>query len=94
VITQPYTGGAADTDKLFKEMSLLNKDHGEGWVEITPTVDKDEQTAILAPLSQTRTRLRRIGNGKRLTMRFYNDGFDEDCEIHGFEVPYIPVGRR
>lgn len=94
VETQPYTENAPDIDKLFKEISLINKNHEEGWVAITPIVDKDEQTEILAPLSQNRTRLRRIGNGKRLTMRFYNDGFDEDCEIHGFEVPFTVTGRR
>jgi hypothetical protein len=94
VETQPYTEAAADLDKLFKEMSLLTRDQDGGFVQITPTVDKDEQTMFLAPLGQTRTRLRRLGNGRLLSLRFYHDTFEEDCEIHGFEVPFHATGRR
>jgi hypothetical protein len=94
VETQPYTEAAADIDKLFKELSLLTRDEGGGFVQITPTVDKDEQTMFLAPLGQTRTRLRRLGNGRLLTLRFVHDTLEEDCEIHGFEVPFHATGRR
>lgn len=94
VETQPYTETVPDVQKLFKELSLLTRDQGGGFVQVTPTVDKDEQTTILAPLGQTRTRLRRLGNGRLLTLRFTHDTFEEDCEIHGFEAPFHVTGRR
>lgn len=94
VLTQPYTENVPDLHKVFLELSLINKAHGEGWVEITPTIDNDTQTMFIAPIEKNRTRLRRLGAGRLLSLRFQNSGFEEACEIYGFEVPFNVLGRR
>jgi hypothetical protein len=94
VLTQPYTENAADYHKLFHEMSLINKNQGSGFIRVGPAVDADVQRTFLVPQDRSRTRCRRIGNGRLLTVEFVHDTMYEDCEIHGFEVPFTVTGRR
>lgn len=94
VITQPYTESLPDVHKLFHELSVINRAQGSGYVEITPTVDNERQNSILCPIERNRTRLRRIGNGRLLSLEFFHDTMYEDCEIHGFEIPFTITGRR
>jgi hypothetical protein len=94
VITQPSTVGAPDHHKLFHELSVINKNQGSGFIEIRPTVDLDVQNSFLIPQDRDRTRCRRIGNGRLLSLQFIHDTLYEDCEIHGFELPFTVTGRR
>lgn len=94
VITQPYTEGLPDYHKLFHELSMLLKSQGTGFVEITIFIDNEEQTPILCPMETNRKRLRRAGNGRLLSLRFFNDALYQDCELHGIELPITVTGRR
>lgn len=94
VITQPYTETLPDTHKLFHECSVINRNQGGGYVRAQFYVDNDMQAFILCPMHRDRTRLRRIGNGRLLIVEFLHDTMYEDCEIHGFEVPFTITGRR
>jgi len=94
VVTQPYSENAADRHKLFHELSVINKNQGSGYMVIQAFVDNESQTSFLTPQDRSRTRCRRIGNGRLLTLSFFHDTMYEDCEIHGFEIPFTITGRR
>jgi hypothetical protein len=94
VLTQPYTEGAADLHKLFHEASLINKSQGSGYIEVQPTLDDSVQGSFLVPQDRNRSRCRRIGNGRLLTIRLKHDTLYEDCEVYGFEIPFTITGRR
>jgi hypothetical protein len=94
VITQPYVENAPDAHKLFKEASVINKAQAAGNLTVTATIDAVTQAAMTAPLTTNRTRLRRLGAGRLLTMRFQHSTAAQGCEIYGFEVPFHILGRR
>ena len=94
VLTQPYTENLPDVHKLFHELSMIQAAQASGFVGITPYVDNEQQTQILCPIETNRKRLRRIGNGRLLSVEFIHDTMYEDCEIFGFEIPFTITGRR
>lgn len=94
VMTQPYTEGAADVHKLFHELSVINKSQGSGFIEIQSILDLSVQASFLVPQDRNRSRCRRIGPGRLLTLRFKHDTLYEDCEVYALEVPFTILGRR
>lgn len=94
VVTQPFTGDQPDRHKYFGDLSVLTMAQEDGYVEVTPTLDAETQTPVLCPLDANRTRLRRIGVGRLLTLKFANDAFEQNAQILGFEIPVHTVGRR
>lgn len=94
VQTQPITGEAPDREKLFREMSVLCHEQAAGTLTITPTLNATAVAAISAPLTSPRSRLRRIGRCRLLTLRFQNSEVDQECEVYGFEIPFHILGRR
>lgn len=86
-----------DIDKYFGEMALLVKDVGGGTLTITPTVGPLDTAAspdITHSLDLHRGRLRRLGCGRVLDLRFRNQEVGQEVEIYGYEIPWHELGRR
>ncbi len=97
VLTAAHHGGDPDVHHYWGELTPLTKRESAGTLVITPTLgdlDAIPQAPILHDLTQERARLRRIGVGRLLQLRFENDELDQEVELYGYEVPRHTVGRR
>jgi hypothetical protein len=94
VMTQPYSQGAPDKHKLFHEPSMINKNQSSGFFQVWAMIDDENQAMFLVPQDRSRTRCRRLGNGRLMVLEFIHDTLYEDCELYGVEIPITITGRR
>jgi hypothetical protein len=86
-----------DIEKLFLQPAVINKIEAGGTLSVVPTagaLNASEQTTISLSLTTGRHRPRRLGVGRFLKLRFYNNEDQRNVEIYGVEVPFHEVGRR
>lgn len=98
VLTPKYYGDAPDVEHTWLEMSLLTRLETQGFLKVTVTLgrqaDSPQTNVMLADLVLERERLRRLGDGASLQVRFEQEDVDQPVTIHGFEVPFFEKGRR
>lgn len=78
-------------------LSMLTKVENGGTLTITPTVgrlDSTAQDAISHDLTKGRERLRNLGVGPLMRLRFTQSAASRGCSIYGYETTAFEVGRR
>ena len=97
IITKWYDGDLPDIDKYWGELSVLGKVQSAGTLTVTPKVgylDASSSAALSMSMSNGRQRLGRIGHGKLVKLTFTHSTAAQPVELYGFELPFVPVGRR
>lgn len=92
-----HNGDAPDIKHYWGELSMLSKIETAGALTVTPYVgrlDATAGTAISHDLTLGRQRLRRIGVGDMVRLRFQNSDLNQGVTIYGYELPWFEVGRR
>jgi len=90
-------GNAPDIEHWWGELSVLSKVEAAGILSIYPTIGRLETAegpTISADLTKGRQRMRILGVGPGMKLRFQQDTVNQGCTIYGFEVPWFEVGRR
>ncbi len=93
--------GEPDLEKYFGELSVFNEaESTSGNLIVTPTVGDLDIEPPQAPfpaidLTNSRTRMGRLGVGKQMTLEFDENTLNQDVVLRGYEVnPVALVGRR
>lgn len=103
VVTARDDQGSPDYDKYFGELSIHTKPLLRGTLNVQSVAGEVDdkrtfetlQQADHVDLTQSRSRVHRIGNGKAMRLRFRNNEVDVDPIIRGYEVnPVRIIGRR
>jgi hypothetical protein len=97
IITKFHNGNAPDIEHYWGELALLTKPEEDGTLEVIPTVgdlDAIAQSSIDVDLTEDRHRLRRLGVGRFVQLRFKNDENHQSVTIYGYEIPFHEMGRR
>lgn len=97
VQTKFHSMQTPDIDKFFGQLSVISKIELAGTLTITPYVgglNASAGTAISHTLTTGRERLRRLGTGRYVKLRFQEATDSQSCELYGFELPYHELGRR
>lgn len=92
-----YSADAPDITHAWLELSVLSKIESAGSLYVTPYVgrlDASAGTQINADLTKGRERLRRLGIGPLMRLRFRQNDVNQSASIYGFEIPFFEVGRR
>lgn len=92
-----YSADAPDIVHVWLEMSVFSKVESSGTLTITPYLgglDATAGPAILHSLTTGRQRLRRIGTGRLMRLRFRQNDVNQACSILGVEIPFFEAGRR
>lgn len=92
-----HSGAAPDVVHYWGELSILTRVEAGGTLTITPKVgrlDAAAQTSISHDLTLGRQRLRRLGVGPLMNLRFQNSEANQRVELYGYEVDWFQVGRR
>lgn len=92
-----HYGNAPDIEHYFGELSMLTKIESSGVLTITPTVGRLNSAAgtdISHDLTKGRERLRRLGAGAGVQLRFRQNTADIGTAIFGYEIPGHEIGRR
>ena len=88
---------APDIEHFWGELAMLSKVESAGTLTVTPTVgwlNSSAGTAISHDLTLGRERLRRLGSGKIMRLRFQQSTVNQGGSIFGYEVPVFEYGRR
>ncbi|MET0742956.1 MAG: hypothetical protein ABWY78_06255 [Microvirga sp.] len=92
-----HSGNAPDLHHYWGELSVLTKIESAGTLTITPKVgrlDASAQTDISHTLTTGRQRLRRLGVGPLMNLRFRNSEVNQAVELYGYELDWFQYGRR
>lgn len=92
-----HSAKAPDIVHYWGEMSVLTKVESGGTLTITPKVGRlnaSAGAAISHNLTLGRQRLRRLGVGPMVQLRFQNAELNQGTTIYGYEVPFHEIGRR
>lgn len=92
-----HRGEDPDVHHYWGDLTVLTKIEAAGTLTITPKVgglDAAAQAAISHDLTLGRQRLRRIGAGRLMQLRFQNSQDAQAVELYGYELPFHPLGRR
>lgn len=92
-----HGGNTPDIEKYFGELAIITKIEGAGTLTITPKVgglNASAGAAISHDLTLGRQRLRRLGTGRFVNLRFQNSQNNQGVEIYGYEIPFHELGRR
>lgn len=76
---------------------VFTKPQASGTLTVTPTVGTLESSAGTAQnvdLTNDRTRLTHFGPGRLCQLRFRQNTAGVGCELYGYDLPYIDLGRR
>lgn len=97
--TKSHNGEDPEREKYYGEVSVFNEVEPVGELIVTPSVGPNEQEVdhppFIAPLTDGRTRLGRIGTGESASVTFTNDEVNQDVVIEGYEIdPLHMIGRR
>lgn len=94
----PWHGiDAPDIEHFWGQLSILTQVESSGTLTITPTVGRlnsSAGTAISHDLTLGREKLRRLGTGPLMRLRFQNSTVNQGVSIFGYEVPAFELGRR
>ena len=97
-ITGPmHFANAPDIEHYWDMLSMLTKVESAGTMTITPTVGRLNSaagSAITHTLTTGRERLRRLGAGAGVQLRFQQSTVDVGGTIFGYEIPFHELGRR
>jgi hypothetical protein len=88
---------APDIEHAWLEMSVLTKIEPAGTLVITPLIGRLDATGgaqINVDLTKGRQRLRRLGTGPMVKLRFQHTDLNQSVTIYGFEIPFFEIGRR
>lgn len=97
VLVAAHHAGDPDVEHYWGELTALTKREPAGTLTITPQVgatDAPPQPPIQHDLTIERERLRRLGVGRLLQLRFQNAELNQKVELWGYEIPTHVVGRR
>lgn len=97
VYTSFYSADAPDIMHSWLELSMLSRIETAGTLTVTPFVgglDAAAGTAISHSLTTGRERLRRLGDGRLLQLRFRENTNNQRASVFGFEIPFFERGRR
>jgi hypothetical protein len=92
-----HTGDTPDIEKYWGQATFIVKPQAAGNLVITPTVGDLSAAAtpsINVDLTRERSRIRRFGPGRHLQLNLRQNVDAQGCELRGYEVPYISIGRR
>jgi hypothetical protein len=92
-----HIGEDPDDTHYWGQLSVLSKVESAGTMEVIPTVgrlDTAAQTAITHTLTTGRERLRRLGVGPLMRLRFRKNTVNQSASVYGYEVPWHRIGRR
>lgn len=97
-VTGPWHGGdAPDIQHCWLELSMLSQVEAAGTLTVTPTVGRlnsSAGSAISHTLTTGRERLRRLGDGALMRLRFTHATVSQGVSIYGYECPFFERGRR
>jgi hypothetical protein len=93
-----------DVEKYFGELTVLQKAHSTGTIQVTSRVGDLLSTVPVKPTrtivqdcsqARPRTRLGRLGSGKHAQIEITNSEVGQDVDIYGYEIdPVNTVGKR
>lgn len=94
----PWHGNdAPDIEHFWGELAMLTKVESGGTLTVTPTVGRLNSSAgaaISHDLTKGRERLRRLGTGPLVRLRFTQSSASQNVSIFGYEIPTFELGRR
>lgn len=97
LIANKQAEGEPDIQKIWLQPSIHTKVQGAGTLQIEPyvgAIGASAQTVINHDMTLGRERLRRLGLGRWIRLRFYHNTNAQDVVFYSCEVPYIIAGRR
>ena len=97
VDTKFFDGQTPDIEKYWGELSIVGKVQSAGTLTITPKtggLDASAGSAISYTMTNGRSRLRRLGNGRFAQLNLTHSTAAEPVEIYGIELPFHELGRR
>jgi hypothetical protein len=98
MITAFHNGATPDIQKLWDDLSLLTKiESAAGNLAIAAKLgglDAAVAKTYTPDLRKGRERMNSIGPGRLLNLEFTESTSAQGCEIYGYEVPFIELGRQ
>jgi hypothetical protein len=89
---------APDIHHYFGDTSIITKKELAGTLSLTPALGREsamvDGATIAVNLTLGRERLRRLGTGPGVSLRFQNSEASQDVEVFGIEIPWHELGRR
>jgi len=92
-----HHGEDPDDTNYYGQVSVLSRVESAGTMEVIPVVgrlDTTAQAAITHTLTTGRERLRRLGVGALMRLRFRKNTVNQSASIYGYELPWHTIGRR
>jgi len=86
-----------DIEHFWGMLSMFSRVEASGTLTVTPTVGRftsSAGSAISHALTSGRERLRRLGVGPMVRLRFQEATVNQGVSIYGYEIPFHEVGRR
>lgn len=97
VTTKFHDGQTPDIMKYWGQPAIIDKVQSAGTLTITPYVGGLNAVAgapISHDLTLGRERLRRLGDGRMVSLNFRENTAGQDVELFGYELPFHELGRR
>lgn len=91
------TANTPDIDKIWAQPDVLTKVESGGTLTVTPTVgglDAAPAAAQTVDLTKGRQRLRILGRGRVVQLKFTESTNAQDVTLYGVELPYFEYGRK
>jgi hypothetical protein len=92
-----HVGNKPDYTHAWLQPSIFTKKESAGTLTVTPYVgqlDASAGTAQSHDLTKERERLARLGVGRLCQIRMQQATAGQGCEVYGYELPYVTLGRR
>lgn len=97
VLTKWFSGNTPDIHKYWGEPAVIVKEDTTGtlnWEYAIGDIDDSSQSTISLALTSPRHRLHRLGLGRFMRFRLYNNENTQSLEVYGVEIPFHELGRR
>lgn len=97
VIGKAHSGGNPDSFHVWLEPSIFSKTEAGGTLIVTPyldTLDAAAGATLSHALTGERGRLDRIGVGRLCKLQFTLATAGRGVTIYGYQIPFVPTGRR
>lgn len=97
VITKWFAGNTPDIHKYWGQAAVIVKEETTGvlkWEHAVGDIDDSSASTVSLALNSPRHRLARLGIGRFMRFRLYNNENTQSLEVYGVEVPFHELGRR
>lgn len=104
IIGKQHCDDNPDVEKYFGELTILQKAEPAGVLQITSQAGDLQTATPIRPvrsvtqncaMTQSRTRLGRLGSGKHVQLEIQNSEVGQDVELYGYEIdPVNVIGKR